>query len=263
MESFIMRQCKNYKNDSGNNSMLQQLTLISWNTGPDRLLITPKVLYLLQRFLDKWFKRSYFTISHPIFNPHLPLRLQKDKLAPTMIIRWNEYVLRQAIVQPNLIHFKDWIDNYAEACEDLSTSQKPTIQENTSSRRSNRFFQQQSNKRCPLCGYSHNLGKCNQFLYKDINERQQTLKQLKICPNCLTEHPKRQWNSHYRCRIENCNEFPHSTIHRNNFISSQSFSPTQQQQRNQQQQHQQQTNNQVQNHSANNYHNNRFICFDL
>ena len=133
-------------------------------------------------------------------------------LTPTMIIRWNEYVLRRAIVQPNLIHFKDWIDNYAEACKVLSTSQRPTNQENSSSRKSNRFFQQQSNKRCPLCGYSHNLEKCNQFLNKDTNERQQTVRQLKICPNCLTEHPKGKCNSHYRCRIENCNGFHHSTI---------------------------------------------------
>ena len=81
------------------------------------------------------------------------LKIAKDKLAPAMITRWNEYVLRQAIVQPNLIHFKDWIDNYAEACEDLPTSQRPTNQENSSSRRSNRLFQQQSNKRCPLCHY--------------------------------------------------------------------------------------------------------------
>ena len=39
------------------------------------------------------------------------LKTAKDKIAPTMIIRWNKYVLRQAIVQPNLIHFKDWINN--------------------------------------------------------------------------------------------------------------------------------------------------------
>ena len=108
----------------------------------------------------------------------------------------------------------------------------------------------------PLYGYSHNLGKCNQFLNEDINERQQTVRQLKIYPNCLTEHPKGQCNSHYRCRIKNCNGFRHSTIHKNNFNSSQSFSPTQQQQKNQQQQHQQQTNNQDQNHSANKYRNN-------
>ena len=71
-------------------------------------------------------------------------KIAKDKLAPTMITRWNEYVHRQAIVQPNLIHFKDWIDNYAEACENLSTS--PTNQENSSSKRSSRLFQQQSSK---------------------------------------------------------------------------------------------------------------------
>ena len=35
------------------------------------------------------------------------LKIAKDELAPTMIITWNEYVLRQAIVQPNLIQFKD------------------------------------------------------------------------------------------------------------------------------------------------------------
>ena len=128
-----MNQCKNYKTDSGNHNMLQQLNLISWNGGPDRSLITPKVLYLLQRFLEKWFKRSYFTISHPIFNPQLSLRLKKDKIAPAIVIRWNEYVLGQAIVQSNLIHFKDCFDNYAEACEDLSTSQRPTNQENSSS----------------------------------------------------------------------------------------------------------------------------------
>ena len=76
-----------------------------------------------------------------------------------------------------------------------------------------------------------------------------------MCPNCLTEQPKGQCNSHYRGRIENCNGFHHSTTHRNNFNSSQTFSSTQQQQRNQQQQHQQQKHNQVQNHSEKNYHN--------
>ena len=80
---------------------------------------------------------------------------------------------------------------------------------------------------------------------------------MRICPNCLTKHPKGQCNSQYRCRIEKCNGFHHSTIYRNNFKSSQTFSPTQQQQSNQGQQHQQQTHNQFQNHSGNNYHNNR------
>ena len=54
---------------------------------------------------------------------------------------------------------------------------------------------------------SHNLRKSNQFLNKDINERQQTVRQLKFCPNCLAKHTRGQSNSHYRCRIKNCNEF--------------------------------------------------------
>ena len=197
-----MKQCKNYKIDSGNHIMLQQLTLISWNTGPDRPLITPERFVSFAAFLRQLVQMFILHNFTADFQSSAVLRIAKDKLAPTMIIRWNEYVLRQAIVQPNLIHFKEWIDNYAEACEDLSTSQRPTNQENSSSRRSNRLFQQQSNKRCPLFGYSHNLGKFKQFLNKDITERQQTVGQLKICPNCLTEHPKGQCNSHYRCRIE-------------------------------------------------------------
>ena len=116
-----------------------------------------------------------FTIVHKFtsdLQSSVVLKVAKDKLAPTMIIRWNEYVLRQSVAQPNLINFKDSIDNYAEACEELATLQRQTKQENCLSRRSNRRFQQQSNERCPLCGYSHNLGKCNQFLKKDNNERQ-------------------------------------------------------------------------------------------
>ena len=62
-------------------------------------------------------------------------KIAKDKLAPTMIIRWNKYVLRQANAQTNLIHFKDGINNYAKACKEWSTSQIPTNQENSLSRR--------------------------------------------------------------------------------------------------------------------------------
>ena len=83
-------------------------------------------------------------------------------------------------------------DYYAEASEDLSTSIGPIIQENRSSRRSNRIFQQQSSKKSPLCWYNQNLGQCNQILNKDIHEKHQTLRQLNFVPNCLNfEHTKR------------------------------------------------------------------------
>ena len=44
---------------------------------PRPTINNPESFVSFQRFLDKWFKRSYFTILYPIFNPQLSLRLQK------------------------------------------------------------------------------------------------------------------------------------------------------------------------------------------
>ena len=65
---------------------------------------------------------------------------------------------------------------------------------------------------CPLC---------QQFLNENVYERQQTVQQLHLCPNCLSEHAKGHCNSKYRCQVDTCNGFHHSPIHRNNFNSTQ------------------------------------------
>ena len=54
-----------------------------------------------------------------------------------------------------------------------------------------------------------------------MHERQQTVRQLHLFPNCLFEHPKRQCNTKNRCQIDNCNGFHHTTIHHNNFNTTQ------------------------------------------
>ena len=43
------------------------------------------------------------------------LRMAKDNLNATMIMRWNQHKRIQALLQPNITHFADWIDSYAEA----------------------------------------------------------------------------------------------------------------------------------------------------
>ena len=35
------------------------------------------------------------------------LRVAKEKLSPSIIIKWNEYAIRKELVNPNLLHFKD------------------------------------------------------------------------------------------------------------------------------------------------------------
>ena len=59
------------------------------------------------------------------------------------------------------------------------------------------------------------------ILSENVYDRQQTVQQLHLCPYYLTEHPKGQCNSKYRCQVDNCNGFHHSTIHRNNFNTTQ------------------------------------------
>ena len=49
------------------------------------------------------------------FQPSAVLKIAKDKVLPTMIIRWNKCVRKQSVAQPKLIRVKEWIENYAEA----------------------------------------------------------------------------------------------------------------------------------------------------
>ena len=63
------------------------------------------------------------------------LRMARDKLKATMIIRWNQHTRNQALLQPNLTHVADRIDSYAEACEDISPQRNQRTRANNSSRR--------------------------------------------------------------------------------------------------------------------------------
>ena len=136
-----------------------------------------------------------------------------------MIIKWNENFIRKALVDPNLNHFKDWIEKYAKACEDMPRTHNSFYERAHQRGKS----EQRINVRkiCPLCSQSHNLGKCQKFLSNNVYDRQQTVRQLHLCPYCFSEHPKGQCNSKYRCQIDNFNGFHHSTIHRNIFNTTQ------------------------------------------
>ena len=78
-----------------------------------------------------------------------------------MIIKWNENVIRKELVNPNLILFKDWIDNYAEACEDMPRTHNSFYERTHQRGKSEQTIN--ARKICPLCSQSHNLGKCQKF----------------------------------------------------------------------------------------------------
>ena len=95
-----------------------------------------------------------------------------------MIIKWNENVIRKELVNSNLIHFKDCIDKYAEACEDMPRTHNSfyerTHQRGKSEQRIN------AGKICPLCSQSQNLRKCQKFLSENVYNKQQTVRQLQL-----------------------------------------------------------------------------------
>ena len=101
-----------------------------------------------------------------------------------MIIKWNKDVIRKELVNPNLILFRDWIDKYAEACEDIPRTHNSFYETwMRLSNLENETFQlgkseQTINAReiCPLYSQSHNLGKCQKFLSENVSSRQ--------CDNC-------------------------------------------------------------------------------
>ena len=168
------------------------------------------------RQLLQTFRLHEFT---PDLQSSAVLRVAKEKLSPAMIIKWNENVIRKELVNPNFIHFKNLIDKYAEACGDMPRTHN-SFYERTHQRGKS---EQKINARkiCPLCSQSNNLGKYQKLLSENVCDRQQTVRQLHLCPKCLSGHPKGECNSKYRCQIDNCNGFHHSTIHRNNFNTTQ------------------------------------------
>ena len=136
------------------------------------------------------------------------LRMARDKLNATMIIRWNQHTRSQALLQPNLTHFADWIDSYAEACEDISPQRNQRTRVNSSSRRG------PPDVSCQLCSQNHNLGRCPEYLEKTVYDRQCCVRRFNLCPNCLRGHEKGLCQSKTRCLVDRCNGFHHSTLHR-------------------------------------------------
>ena len=130
-------------------------------------------------------------------------------------------MLSQELGNPNLIHFKCWIDKYTKAFEDMPRNHnKNSFYERTHQRgKSEQRINAKTN--CPLCSQSHNLGKGQHFLSENVYDCQQTVRRLHLCPNCLSEHPKGQFNSKNRCQVDNYNGFHHSTIHHNNINTTQ------------------------------------------
>ena len=124
-----------------------------------------------------------------------------------MIIRWNQQTRSHALLQSNLTHFGDWIDSYAEACENISPQQNQRTRANNSRRGP-------PDLSCQLCSQHHNLDRCPQYLENSLYDQQFCVRRFNPCPNCLSAHEKGLCQLKTRCFVDRCKGFHHSTLHR-------------------------------------------------
>ena len=69
--------------------------------------------------------------------------------------------------------------------------------------------------KCPMCGRSHPLYRCEMFKSKPVEERAEFVKMKRICFNCFNsvEHSSRSCKSSVRCRTPECGKPHHTLLH--------------------------------------------------
>ncbi|XP_068741884.1 uncharacterized protein [Montipora capricornis] len=68
---------------------------------------------------------------------------------------------------------------------------------------------------CPMCCQSHRLYQCEAFKSKSPRERNDFVRQHKICFNCISSslHNSRKCKSTIRCKVEGCGQAHHTLLH--------------------------------------------------
>ena len=68
---------------------------------------------------------------------------------------------------------------------------------------------------CPMCRQRHPLYRCEVFKSKSPRERNDFVKQKKICFNCIssTKHNSKKCKSLIRCRVQGCGKTNHTLLH--------------------------------------------------
>ena len=151
------------------------------------------------------------------------VKIAKKKVTTPRTIRWNQHVRRMIIEQPNLANFADWISKYAEACKNFfpQRPQKTERFERLSQGQKHLDIILQASSNCQLCSGDHNLGRFKEYLSKSVADRQQLVRHHNLCVNCSKRQESGFWKSKIRCLVDRCNGFHHSTLHRDDFMTSQ------------------------------------------
>lgn len=115
-----------------------------------------------------------------------------------------------------LSDLEDFLDGRTRALEMVSSSilDKPgrSAKPSNGSRASARVnAAAASSVKCALCGESHYISRCQQFLSKTVAERRDVVTTKRLCFNCLGAHKLIECHTSKRCYL--CNGHHHTLIH--------------------------------------------------
>ncbi len=133
----------------------------------------------------------------------------REHFSPKLREEWDRYASPLTAL-PTIADIRNFVNKLVNQMEPTSTStstksHKPSAPP-TSSTGNGSFG------KCPFCKGLHPPMKCAAFLAKDVSQRYQTVREHKLCLNCLRlGHNSRQCTSRMRCKT--CGKNHHTLIH--------------------------------------------------
>ena len=136
-------------------------------------------------------------------------------------MKWQQFLVKEKIEQPNLSTPSDWLQPIAEAYEQLeqqnvehpATHQVHFVQNSKTTTAT--YRQSHPKLLCPLKDGSHEIFKCEKFKKMSPEERHINVKALGLCLNCLSQnHLLKDCLSKSTCRVNNCNQRHNTLLHR-------------------------------------------------
>ena len=148
------------------------------------------------------------------------LKHATDNLPFLDAANWQQFLVKEKIEQPNLSILSDWLQQIAEAYEQLeqqnvehpATHQVHFVQ---NSKTTTATYRQSPRIFCPLKDGLHQIFKSEKFKKMSPEERHVNVKALGLCFNCLSQnHLLKGCLSKSKCRINNCNPRHNTLLHR-------------------------------------------------
>jgi hypothetical protein len=125
---------------------------------------------------------------------------------------------------PHLGELETFLEQRCRALEATTTVkpkqwQKSGISQHPNQGSSTKVHHTTTNPSCPVCKNSHLIHQCNEFTKLDAKQRNDLVKKLNLCFNCLKSgHSVKTCKSEFTCRV--CKRKHHTHLHRNQATST-------------------------------------------